>query len=346
MTLATTIKCAECKKTIRNARPNQIYCSPACKKTAQRKRKTELVKPAEVTHEFKTLADAYAALTIRLRQRRRTNPGDLAERELNRAVDLLVNEMDAKLLSRRAKLAQTMDRETATVSEYISNFENTVEMMAPKTQEAASRRWATALQEVTPTLEAMGVGMSDDEGATFDAASLEEYEAILSPGERQVFVQRCEELLAMCGWDFDSLSLIANLVYEEGDARRSVVEAMKGNANSFTLKSQALRRRKLEAALALDAEAEEKMGAVTAETGLLRGFLAELHRSPEELECEAQEDARAKLASDASLYESGILEGPPPPDVQAEIERRKQEQSGEDSPQTLSELIRSSDTPF
>ena len=39
MTLTTTIKCQECEKTIRNARPNQRFHSDACRKRAQRKRR-------------------------------------------------------------------------------------------------------------------------------------------------------------------------------------------------------------------------------------------------------------------------------------------------------------------
>lgn len=345
MTLKTTIKCETCNKTIRDARPNQRFDSDACRKQAQRKRKADR-KAAFKEPEFATMVDAYAALTVRLRRRLHQTPGDVAQRELNRAVDLLVSEMEARQLTRRSKLEATVDRETATASQYVSDFENVTAMMSEKTKAAANRRVTEAMREVKSQFKELGDAVCEDEPEErFEAAYLKNYETFLRAEDISAFVARCDELFASVGYDYDQTPLVANLALEELDARDSIRHALEGTSNSFALKSQALRRRKLERALGLDAATVERVeGHTSSEAGLLKAFMGELSRSPEELARESEADSRAKLSSSANLYELGILEGPPPSEIQAEISRRNSEK-GDDTPM-LRDVLRSSDVPF
>ncbi len=313
MTLKTTVRCEGCKKLIRNARPNQKHHSETCAKRAQRQRKAQR-KTAPKGPLFATMLDAYTALTIRVRQRLHEKPGDVAQRELNRAVDLLVKEMESTLQSRRAKLDSTLGTETAGVSQYISEHDNVIEMMAPKTLAAVERRIERALRDLRVVLKDKmgdGVALAEAEEA-FDSTLLKNYEPCVKAEDLAAFVARCEELFAATGWDFDQTSLVANLVLEELDARDSVAQAIEGSLNSFALKCQALRKLRLEKALGLDAATVERLqGFNSPEAGLLMGFALELEaRLPEQLEVERREEEELMATVQARIAKQYLAEAP------------------------------------
>jgi hypothetical protein len=347
MTLPTTKPCAHCGKSFHQDNLRQRYCSPKCRKAAQDMRRpgrrataeTDTGQPIRQSAE-PTVLDAYGKLLHSARAKMEGSSDPATDREVGRALTLILDEYENQGISRKQKLEVIYgpDSPMPSPAEYISDFKGTISRMSPKALEGVQLREQLALKRLLPRMVALWErGGSQGErphivGAETMAPALpDEHLRGLSETVRD----RCEELFTLCDFDLDQRLLIVNLAIEETETERHVTDAMAGSAGSYRLKAAALRRRKLEKALALDRTAVEKYGRfVSPEYALLAAFVGECEqRSPDDLQRERVEEefAKAVALSNAQRYlaAADVMESEPgctPLDVAAIIDPREDPQ--------------------
>lgn len=351
MTLHDKQKCVSCGLTFRPKRTDQKFHSPRCRKQAEnsRKRRTTLANATARAVGDTDVAGYVVALTT-ARDAARKRPSDTAEKELNRLVALLVDEMKSLGVTRRQKQVDMRSGDIPTVGQLVSDYAATIENMSPAALKAHRLRERFALEKYAPRLRALGVepdfsgeGMESEQA--LNISSIDPFLENLPGPEKKRLRELVSAGFEYIGFDRDQLPMLVQLAIETLNHDTLLAQAIDGAANSFRLKSVKMRIKKLECALALDKEAVTQTQAwVSPEEALIGMYVQDLEGERDERESE--KDAGALLSSAANLYEAGILEGPSPAEVSAEIARRNALTRGDDDAPTLRDVIRRSDAPF